>query len=99
MKLKHWAGYGNVTAKKVADKRNDLHIVVTGNHERGLRRDDMYDLFNWLIKRFDKSVKDMGWLEFYHAKHPDVLIMEFEFVDPETGLDTDGCEYIFKYRK
>lgn len=56
MKIKHWQGYGTVSATRIKDKNCTLHIRLTGNHEWGLRRDDMYDLYNWLVKRFDKSV-------------------------------------------
>ena len=58
MKIKHWQGYGTVSATKVPDKNCTLHIRVVGNHECGLRRGDLYDLYNWLVKRFDKSVPE-----------------------------------------
>ena len=62
MKLKHWQGYGNVNATKKSsniDKTTNIKtliIEVIGNHECGIVRNDKYDLYNWLIKRFDKSV-------------------------------------------
>ena len=61
MKIKHWAGYGCVTAKctsAIYDSNMNLErmdIKVKGNHERGLVRNDEYDVFNWLIKRFKES--------------------------------------------
>lgn len=61
MKLKHFAGYGTVNATRIRDNKQTgaaLHIQVKGNHECGLVRDDEYDLFNWLVKRFDKSETD-----------------------------------------
>lgn len=65
MKIKHWQGYGNLEAKKllvVRDKMGEtktIKIEVIGNHEYGLNRsNDKYDVFNWLLKRFDRSVKD-----------------------------------------
>ena len=63
MKIKHFAGYGSVEAKKTStrnlpDGTREIVVTVTGNHERGLDRDDKYDLFSWLVKRFDKTVKD-----------------------------------------
>ena len=62
MKIKHWQGYGTVTAKKIGtgpfyDNRY-LRIQVSGDHEYGLYRDDKYDIFKWLVKRFDKKAKD-----------------------------------------
>lgn len=57
MKIKHWQGYGTVNAVKVnCDRGEVLHIKVTGDHEYGLERDDMYDATRWLAKRFDKSI-------------------------------------------
>ncbi len=58
MRIKHWQGYGTVDAKKITGDGTTLHIKVSGNHEWGLRRDDLYDLFNWLVKRFDKAETD-----------------------------------------
>ena len=45
MKIKHWQGYGTVSATRIKDKSCTLHVLVTGNHEWGLRRDDLYDLY------------------------------------------------------
>ena len=92
MRIKHWQGYGILEAKRIPDKDFDLVVTVSGNHERGLRRDDMYDLFNWLIKRFDKSVKDMTYAEFMLLR-PEVYIAEWEY----DGIDR--CQYKFRYRK
>lgn len=93
MKIKHWQGYGTVNARKVKDKNVTLHISVTGNHEWGIRRDDDYDLFNWLVKRFDKTQTD--YVE-WHRKLQNIFIQEWQFTD-ENGLDVDGCDYYFKY--
>lgn len=56
MRIKHWQGYGLVNAVKVKDDSCTLHVKVTGDHEQGLEREDAYDLYNWLVKKFDKSV-------------------------------------------
>ena len=60
MKIKHWAGYGCVNARKINDGAAKLHVRVEGDHERGVKRDiwDAPLLCNWLVKRFDKSVTD-----------------------------------------
>lgn len=92
MKIKHWQGYGTIEAKRIPDKSCDLCVVLSGNHEWGLRRDDMYDLFNWLVKRFDRSMKDVEWLEFRKLQ-PEVYIAEWEY----DGIDR--CQYKFRYRK
>ena len=60
MKIKHFQGYGSVTATKLSNRKiNDttkrLIIKVSGNHEWGLYRNDRYDVYNWLVKRFAKD--------------------------------------------
>ena len=92
MKIKHWQGYGTVNAVKKKDKDFALVVTVSGNHEWGLRRDDMYDLFNWLVKKFDKSVADLPYSEFRRME-PQVFIAEWEY----DGVD--HCQYKFRYRK
>lgn len=88
MKLKHWQGYGSVDATKIRKTVQrgivTLIVKVKGNHECGLRRDDHYDLANWLIKRFDKTFKDYRSIQ-------NVSIRETE----ENGVDV--CVYTFTY--
>jgi len=60
MKIKHFAGYGSVQARKVsktktADGKTKLVVEVKGNHEWGLVRNDIYDVYHWLFKRFEKN--------------------------------------------
>lgn len=59
MEIKHFAGYGKVTAKKITDKKHTLHIRVEGNHERGitLRKNDTTAMFDWLVQEFDKKLR------------------------------------------
>ena len=90
MKIKHWAGYGTVTAHRIPNASCTLHVRVEGIHERGLRRDDEYDLFNWLVRRFDRSVTDYAE---WHRRHPTVCIIEWSSV-PELK---DHCDYYFTY--
>ena len=91
MKIKHWKGYGTVSAQKIPDRNCTLHIRVTGNHEWGLRRDDLYDLYNWLVKRFDRTVPDVLTWE----RQANVFINEGYTV--QNGLDVDTCDYYFTY--
>jgi hypothetical protein len=88
MKIKHWQGYGSVNAVKIKDKKHTLHVKVSGNHEYGLERNDMYDLYNWLIKRFDKSIQTY---RDFDAKNPTVVIKSGYENDIET------CDYCFDY--
>ena len=92
MKIKHWQGYGIVNAVKVKRKDFTLCVKVSGNHEWGLRRDDLYDLFNWLVKRFDKDWADKTYAEFRSAGGM-VYISHWDYEGVEY------CEYAFKYRK
>ena len=88
MKIKHWQGYGTVEAKKIKDNSCTLHIRVSGNHEWGIERNDDYDLFNWLVKRFDKSQDDYRswWM-----KEPIIKLKSYI----ENGVDV--CDYYFTY--
>ena len=93
MKIKHWQGYGNVDAVKVAKikhttDRTELIIKVTGNHEYGLVRDDKYDLYHWLVKRFDRNVKDSQSIIDYCYRDDYVKV---------DGLDVEQCTYSFLY--
>lgn len=89
MRIKHWAGYGCVNAQRIKNASCTLHVRVQGDHERGLRRDDDYDLFYWLVKRFDKKVTDYAE---WHKKNPKVYIIEW--TDKEFH---DTCDYYFTY--
>jgi hypothetical protein len=91
MKIKHWQGYGTVSATRIKDKSCTLHVRVTGNHEWGLRRDNLSDLYNWLVRRFDKSAPDV--YEFLRSAN--VFINEGFAVS--NGLDVDTCDYYFTY--
>ena len=93
MKIKHWQGYGCVTAKKVKDNSCTLHIRVEGNHEWGLRRDDDYDLFRWIVKRFDKTIDD----DYFKWKSSLINLQIEDGWDEKTK--TDICDYYFTYTK
>lgn len=87
-KIKHFAGYGTVMAGVIKDGSCTLHVKVEGRHEWGLRRDDLSDLYKWLVKRFDKAVPDeLTWLRSY----PIVEIVE------DWNTDNDICHYYFTY--
>jgi hypothetical protein len=63
MRIKHFAGYGCVNATKIKDIKTGentrrLVVKVWGNHERGIYRNDYYDIYNWLVKRFTKLCSD-----------------------------------------
>lgn len=96
MRIKHWAGYGTIDCKKSLKKLNDqtiLTVILTGNHERGLERRDHYDLFNWYVKRFDKSQTDFScWMH----QHPEIEI-ESDYIKDARGCDVETCKYTFIY--
>lgn len=93
MKIKHWQGYGTVSARKVKDGSCTLHVKVEGNHEWGLDRRDEYDLYNWLVRRFDKDVQDYpDW----HRACPIIEVRPSWRTDINLGV-IDTCDYYFTY--
>lgn len=91
MKIKHYAGYGTVNATKIKSDENELVIKVEGNHEQGIYRDDIYDIFNWLVKKFDKKTKNMTFREWNAIYYPTLKI---EFADHD-GIEC--CIYKIDY--
>ena len=92
MKIKHFQGYGTVTANKISRTVKDgictLKIHVEGNHECGLVRKDLFDLSRWLIKRFDRSFTD----------YRSIIGMDYDDgYKSKDGLDVEYCDYTFKY--
>lgn len=98
MRIKHWQGYGCVNAKVTRQSFNtwsnlrEITIEVKGNHEYGLdRSDDKYDVFNWLLKRFDKNVVNMS----------DRIIkgIEFQYLPSvrENNCDVERAQYTIVY--
>ena len=91
MRIKHWQGYGTVNAvrKKTVENGEDkiMTILVSGNHEYGLNRNDKYDVFNWLLRKFDKTVSDYRCIR---------------NVNTEEGWDNtnhcDTCLYTIEYK-
>ena len=95
MKIKHFAGYGCVNAHKVQkDYSVRLHIVVEGNHEWGIIREDEYDLWNWLVRRFEHDVCSY---EEWHKMNPKIKIVPDHGIDLSTGMEIDRCHYYFEY--
>ena len=90
MKIKHFAGYGSVHAVKVKDSAYTLHVKVVGNHEWGVCRRDDYDVFNWLVKRFDKSFADYNDFK-----------SRLERLDIASGYENgvETCDYMLKYKR
>lgn len=92
MRIKHFAGYGCVNAFRIKDKECDLHIQVVGNHEWGIERNDTYDAFRWLVKRFKRNIGE-----------DDRIIKEMKTVSgytiDENGNYIDTCDYYFNFYK
>lgn len=89
MKIKHYMGYGTVQAKKIFKSVNCIKITVWGNHEWGLERDDKYDVFNWLVKRFDKTHKD----------YMDISSIDMSsYCKKIDGFLTEFCDYTIYFR-
>lgn len=94
MKIKHWQGYGTVNATRIKDTGCTLHVRVSGNHECGLERDDPFDLYWWLVKRFDKRVPDtyMDWYMEARRKYDSVCKVTDTYAN-----GTEICDYRFFY--
>lgn len=95
MRIKHWAGYGTVNAKRVNDGAAKLHVRVEGLHECGLERGtwDTTLLYNWLVKRFDKTAPEyLDWMR----SHP-LIDTKTDFRnDPKIGY-IEVVDYYFYY--
>ena len=90
MRIKHWAGYGTVTAKKMPPEGATLHIRVRGDHECGIHRDewDTSGLCKWLVMKFDKNVTDVAeWCR----NRPIIEVRD------GWDLESDYCDYYFTY--
>ena len=94
MKIKHFAGYGCITARKCKDSSPSmLHVCVEGDHEQGLSTHDEYVLYTWLVKRFDKTVPDCtDWIR----SRPIIDVCPNWRIDPQLGV-IDYCDYYFYY--
>ena len=100
MKIKHFAGYGTVNAKKIGAKNEGTNIYgepmkvvvieVSGNHEWGLERDDTYDIYNWLVKRFAKDCKSYTDIESMQVND--------RYETDDKGFDVEHCTYTIKYK-
>jgi hypothetical protein len=100
MKIKHFSGYGCVNAVKTAETKafdnwfsdypvKRVTIKVTGEHERGLHRNDKYDVYNWLVKRFCKDCKS----------YRDIIDLQIMSVyEIENNAFKDVCTYIIDYQ-
>ena len=97
MRIKHWQGYGQVTAEKVYSTNvggeNVIVIKVSGNHEWGLHRDDRYDVARWLLSKFVKEFRS-GEKNYMDITQ---MILEDSFEKSESGY-TEVCTYHIKYR-
>lgn len=65
MRIKHFAGYGSVNARKLGKTEINgtcnLTVEITGLHEWGLTRPfhDPHLIYNWIVKRYDKRDIDI----------------------------------------
>ena len=97
MRIKHFAGYGSVEAKKVSkttftneyeEKKTKLVVRVKGNHECGLVRDDIYDVKRWLFDKFEKN---------FLGKDYEISMSVVDDYVKENGLDVEVAVYTFVY--
>ena len=94
MRIKHWQGYGCVTARKCKDSNpSTLMCRVEGDHEWGIILKDEYDLYYWLVRRFDKDVVDYAT---WSKLHPIIEVKPGFRIDIDKGW-VDLCDYYFTY--
>ena len=93
MRIKHFAGYGLVEAKKISVETKNgvrtLVVKVKGNHEWGINRElDNGCIYAWLVKKFDKTLPDD--FNYYRAG------LRYK---TETGMENgvDTCIYTIQY--
>ena len=91
MKIKHFSGYGTINAKKEFSNEKNLVVHVWGLHEIGLERDDKYDVFNWLVKKFDKKRKD-------YFEISEVTIRDYYEDNGKDSYPTEHCLYHIRFR-
>lgn len=91
MRIKHFAGYGCINAKKLKHETKNgittLIINVSGDHERGLRPFIIEDTIQWLAARFDKNIINIPWYNIYID------------INNDYGMPYDSTTYTFKYKK
>lgn len=97
MKVKHFAGYGSVEVKKESkttftneygEKKTKLVLVVKGNHEWGIVRDDIYDVKCWIFDKFEKN--------FTGNDYDIAMTVQGDYIK-ENGLDVEVATYTFIY--
>ena len=97
MKVKHFAGYGSVEVKKESkttftneygEKKTKLVLVVKGNHEWGIVRDDIYDVKRWIFDKFEKN--------FTGNDYDIAMTVQGDYIK-ENGLDVEVATYTFVY--
>ena len=95
MRIKHWQGYGCVTAYKCEkDHSVRLHIHVFGDHEWGVVCKDEYTLWHWLVRRFEHDVFDYAE---WHSMNPQIRVEPGQMLDLRTNKIVDDCHYYFSY--
>lgn len=92
MKIKHFAGYGSVQARKVSKTKygdkTKLVVEVKGNHEWGLVRNDIYDVRCWIFNKFEKN---------FNGEDYDIsMSIKDDYVN-ENGIDVEVATYTFIY--
>ena len=93
MKAKHWQGYGTIDMKKISQNIDDgiktIVVQVSGNHEWGLVRNDIYDIHRWICSRLAKDCKE----------YRDIVDLKLNsYYKKINNLDVEVCDYTISYR-
>lgn len=93
MKVKHWQGYGTVNMKKISQNTKNgiktIVVQVSGNHEWGLKRNDVYDVYKWICSKMAKDCKE----------YCDIVNLQInDYYKRINDLDIEICDYTISYR-
>lgn len=93
MKVKHWQGYGIVNMKKISQNTKNgiktIVVQVSGNHEWGLKRNDIYDIHKWICSKLAKDCKE----------YCDIVNLQInDYYKRINDLDVEFCDYTISYR-
>ena len=97
MKVTHFAGYGSVEVKKQSkttftnewgEKKTKLVLVVKGNHEWGLVRNEIYVVRRWIFNKFEKNFNGQD----YEIN----MVIKSDYIK-EGSIDVEVTTYTFVY--
>lgn len=84
-KIKHWQGYGTVEMEVVKKTSKEVIVRVSGDHEYGVARNDVYDAKHWLLDKVIRNNNIDAYDLIFHCNHIGCEECEYYF-SPKFGL-------------